>query len=44
MIGHLDHLALTCTDEAATVRFYVDLLGMRLETFGAGRKAFRFSN
>ena len=44
MIDHLDHLVLTCTDEAATVRFYVDLLGMTLETFGAGRKAFRFGN
>ena len=44
MISHLDHLVLTCTDEAATVRFYVDLLGMALETFGAGRKAFRFGN
>jgi catechol 2,3-dioxygenase-like lactoylglutathione lyase family enzyme len=26
------------------VRFYVGVLGMRLETFGAGRKAFRFGN
>lgn len=44
MIDHLDHLVLTTTDEAACVRFYVDLLGMTLETFGAGRKAFRFGN
>ncbi len=42
MIDHLDHLVLTTTDEAACVRFYVDGLGMTLETFGAGRKAFRF--
>lgn len=42
MIAALDHLVLTATDEAATVRFYVELLGMTLETFGNGRKAFRF--
>jgi catechol 2,3-dioxygenase-like lactoylglutathione lyase family enzyme len=42
MIDHLDHLVLTCTDEAVTVRFYVEVLGMTLETFGGGRKAFRF--
>ena len=44
MIDHLDHLVLTTADEAACVRFYVDALGMTLETFGAGRKAFRFGN
>ena len=42
MIDHLDHFVLTTADEAACVRFYVDVLGMTLETFGAGRKAFRF--
>ena len=42
MIDHLDHLVLTTADEAACVRFYVDGLGMALETFGGGRKAFRF--
>ena len=44
MIDHLDHLVLTTADEAACVRFYVDALGMTLETFGEGRKAFRFGN
>lgn len=44
MIDHLDHLVLTTTDEAACVRFYVDVLGMRLETFGEGRKAFVFGS
>jgi catechol 2,3-dioxygenase-like lactoylglutathione lyase family enzyme len=44
MIDHLDHLVLTTADEAACVRFYVDVMGMTLETFGAGRKAFRFGN
>lgn len=42
MIHHLDHLVLTTGDEAACVDFYVGLLGMRLETFGEGRKAFKF--
>lgn len=44
MIDHLDHLVLTTADEAACVRFYVDILGMRLETFGEGRKAFVFGS
>ena len=44
MIDHLDHLVLTTTNEAACTAFYVDVLGMRLETFGAGRKAFCFGN
>lgn len=42
MIDHLDHLVLTTTDEAAATAFYVDVLGMTLEVFGNGRKAFRF--
>ena len=44
MIDHLDHLVLTTANEADCVHFYVDLLGMTLETFGSGRKAFRFGN
>ncbi|MET3497165.1 VOC family protein [Variovorax boronicumulans] len=44
MIDHLDHLVLTTADEAACVHFYVEHLGMTLESFGAGRKAFRFGN
>jgi catechol 2,3-dioxygenase-like lactoylglutathione lyase family enzyme len=44
MIGHLDHLVLTTADEPACVRFYVEVMGMTLETFGEGRKAFRFGN
>ena len=42
MIDHLDHLVLTTRDEAACVRFYCEVLGMRLDTFGTGRKAFVF--
>ena len=44
MIDRLDHLVLTTADEPACVRFYVDGLGMTLESFGEGRKAFRFGN
>lgn len=44
MIDHLDHLVLTTTDEQACIDFYVGLLGMTLETFGEGRKAFKFGN
>lgn len=44
LISHLDHLVLTCTDLAATQRFYTEVMQMQLETFGAGRMAFRFGN
>ena len=44
MIDHLDHLVLTTTDEAACVRFYVEVLGMEHQRFGQGRQAFRFGN
>ena len=44
MIGHLDHLVLTTTDEEACVRFYTGVMGMALETFGPDRKAFRFGS
>ena len=40
MIDHLDHLVLTTAQEEACIRFYVDVMGMSLESFGAGRKAF----
>ena len=44
MISHLDHLVLTCTDLDATKHFYTEVMGMRLETFGAERIAFKFGN
>ena len=44
LIDHLDHLVLTCIDEAATRHFYTQVLGMQSETFGEGRSAFRFGN
>lgn len=40
-LERLDHLVLTVADLAATERFYVDVLGMRPETF-KGRKALHF--
>ena len=44
IIDHLDHLVLTCVDEAAARHFYIEVLQMKLETFGAGRTAFKFGN
>jgi catechol 2,3-dioxygenase-like lactoylglutathione lyase family enzyme len=42
LIGHLDHLVLTTTDEKACIAFYVGVLGMAIERFEEGRTAFRF--
>lgn len=42
MIRQLDHLVLTTCDKEAAIRFYTQVLGMELETFGAGRIAFKF--
>lgn len=44
MIDHLDHLVLTAVDAEATQDFYVRVLGMQLETFSAGRMAFKFGS
>ena len=44
MIDHLDHIVLTTIDPMACRDFYVRVLGMREETFGNGRSAFRFGN
>jgi catechol 2,3-dioxygenase-like lactoylglutathione lyase family enzyme len=44
VIDHLDHLVLTTTDKPACIQFYTVILGMQLETFSAGRIAFRFGN
>ncbi len=41
-IERIDHFVITAADVDATVAFYVDGLGMALETFGDGRKALRF--
>ncbi|MBD9403081.1 MULTISPECIES: VOC family protein [unclassified Comamonas] len=42
MIDRMDHLVLTTAHETACIRFYVEVLGMQLETFGEQRKAFVF--
>lgn len=44
MIDHLDHLVLTTTHKDACIDFYTRVLGMQLETFGAGRIALRFGH
>jgi catechol 2,3-dioxygenase-like lactoylglutathione lyase family enzyme len=44
MITGLDHLVLTVRDLDATVRFYVEGLGMRLETFVDDRRALHFGS
>ncbi len=42
MIDHLDHFVLTTAQPEATIRFYTEVLGMRLETFKEGRRALKF--
>jgi len=42
MINSLDHLVLTTRDAEKCVDFYTRVLGMKLETFGEGRRALRF--
>jgi catechol 2,3-dioxygenase-like lactoylglutathione lyase family enzyme len=44
VLDRLDHLVLTVADLDRTIAFYRDVLGMRLETFGQGRKALRFGD
>ena len=43
-IHMLDHLVLTVKDIQATVNFYVSVLGMEREEFGAGRLALKYGN
>ena len=33
MIDHIDHVVLTTRDKAACIRFYTEVLGMKLESF-----------
>jgi catechol 2,3-dioxygenase-like lactoylglutathione lyase family enzyme len=44
MITSLDHLVLTVRDLDATVRFYVEGLGMQLREFAEGREALHFGS
>jgi catechol 2,3-dioxygenase-like lactoylglutathione lyase family enzyme len=41
-VNRIDHVVLNCRDVAATVDFYVRVLGMHREVFGDGRIALRF--
>jgi catechol 2,3-dioxygenase-like lactoylglutathione lyase family enzyme len=41
-IDRIDHLVLTVRDLDASISFYRQVLGMREETFGEGRKALVF--
>ena len=41
-VQRIDHFVLTCRDVAATIRFYTEVLGMKVVTFGNGRKALSF--
>lgn len=41
-IERLDHLVLTVKDIEATCKFYSQVLGMQIVTFGKGRKALTF--
>ncbi|MEO0758726.1 MAG: VOC family protein [Cyanobacteria bacterium J06648_16] len=43
-IDHLDHLVLTVQNIDRTCEFYSQVLGMKVITFGAGRKALKFGN
>jgi catechol 2,3-dioxygenase-like lactoylglutathione lyase family enzyme len=43
-IERLDHLVLTVKDIAITAQFYVTVLGMEKEEFGAGRLALKYGN
>ena len=42
MISRIDHLVFTVNDIETTCDFYHHALGMRVEAFGAGRKALCF--
>ncbi len=42
MLHHIDHLVLTTSQKEKCIDFYARVLGMKLETFGQGRIAFKF--
>lgn len=44
MIKSLDHIVLTTANLDKCIAFYVEVLGMRLENYGAGRIALRFGD
>jgi len=42
MIDHIDHIVLTTRDREGCIRFYTEVLGMKLEKFGENRLALKF--
>ena len=42
MIDHIDHIVLTTRDLQGCIRFYTDVLGMKLERFAENRLALKF--
>ena len=42
MIERVDHIVLTTRDRDACIRFYTEVLGMKLEAFGGNRLALKF--
>jgi catechol 2,3-dioxygenase-like lactoylglutathione lyase family enzyme len=42
MIDHIDHIVLTTRDLEGCIRFYSEVLGMKLEKFAQGRLALKF--
>jgi len=42
MIDHIDHVVLTTRDKDACIRFYTEVLGMKLERFSENRLALKF--
>jgi catechol 2,3-dioxygenase-like lactoylglutathione lyase family enzyme len=44
MIDHIDHIVLTTRDKDACIRFYTEVLGMKLERFSENRLALKFGS
>ena len=44
MIDHIDHIVLTIRDKDACIRFYTEVLGMKLERFSENRLALKFGS
>jgi catechol 2,3-dioxygenase-like lactoylglutathione lyase family enzyme len=42
VIDHIDHIVLTTRDLKGCIRFYTEILGMKLEKFSEGRLALKF--
>lgn len=44
MIDHIDHIVLTTRDLQGCIRFYTEILGMKLEKFAEHRLALKFGS